>query len=251
VSSRARVVIALVAGAVLLALLVWGTSGLPPFGHYPGPYGDEVVHHAVVDRHATNAVTSIVMDIRAVDTVGEELILFASVVGVIMLFRPRPEERSVPAPGLEQAYEHVEPSRPVRVVSSLLVAPVTLLALYLVVHGQLTPGGGFQGGVVLAAPSLLVLLAAQRRSFDRLHRPSGWEIGQAIAVTAFIGVGFAGLFAGSRAFLANFLPHGVTGTVFSAGTIPVLNLIAGPAVATAIVLLTVELVHQVTGVGSG
>src|ERR671936_224973 len=74
----------LLASVGVAVMFVWGVRGLPSFGHYPGPYGDEVVQRALTDRHATNAVTTVVMDIRAVDTAGEELILFAAAVGVML-----------------------------------------------------------------------------------------------------------------------------------------------------------------------
>jgi multicomponent Na+:H+ antiporter subunit B len=240
--------VAFLAAAVAVAVIfLWGVYGLPSFGHYPGPYGDEVVRSALHDRHATNAVTSVVMDIRAVDTAGEELILFAAAVGVIMLLRKQRGERLVAPPAFAEGRHPIPPSNPVRVVSAALIAPAVILGLYLVGHGQLTPGGGFQGGVVLAVPSVLVFLAARIRSFERLHPGPTWEIAQAIAIAAFLGVGVVGLI-DEDAFLANVLPFGTTGTVYSAGTIPVLNVIAGPAVATAIVLILIELLEQVTEV---
>jgi multicomponent Na+:H+ antiporter subunit B len=232
----------------LLSLLAWGVSGLPAFGHYRGPYGDQVVPRAVHDRHATNATTTVVMDIRAVDTAGEELILFASVIGVLMLLRELRGEESTAQPSEERAIERVRPSAAARVAAAVLVAPTFLFGEYLVVHGQITPGGGFQGGVVLAGPSVLLLLAMQGRSFDRLHEPFHWEAAQAAAVTGFLLVGFIGLLASAHAFLANFLPRGTAGTVYSSGTIPVLNLLASVAVATAIALVVIELRHQYTGV---
>ena len=244
---RVRVGVFLGAATAAAVFFAWGATGLPSFGHYPGPYGDEVVRAAVRDRHATNAVTTVVMDIRAVDTAGEELILFAAAVGVIMLLRRQRGERLVPPPVFAGGRHPVPPSNPVRVVSAALIAPAALLGWYLVGHGQLTPGGGFQGGVVLAVPSALIFLAARIRSFERLHPGLRWEIGQAVAIAAFLGVGFAGLVT-SSAFLANMLPFGTTGTVYSAGTIPVLNVIAGPAVATAIVLVVIELLEQLTEV---
>lgn len=243
---RLRTAIFIVAAAGAAALAAWGGSGLPRFGHYPGPYGDQVIQKAEPLRHATNAVTTVVMDMRAVDTAGEEMILLAAAVGVLMLLRKLAGERDV-EPRDNIAGRRFDPSSPVRTVSAALVAPVMLLGLYIVFHGQLTPGGGFQGGVILAAPSILVFLAARYRSYERLHVPVRWEIAQAICVSAFLGLGFAGMIIAGP-FLQNVLPLGVTGTVFSAGNIPVLNVVAGPAVATAIVLIATELLQQVTEV---
>jgi multicomponent Na+:H+ antiporter subunit B len=245
VNARVRVALFVVAGLGLVAFLAWGFSGLPSFGHYPGPYGDLVVHHALADRQATNATTTVVMDIRAVDTAGEELILLAAVVGVLMLLRKLRGETDSGDPDVAAP---IPASGPVRGVASALVAPTAVLALYIIVHGAITPGGGFQGGVIIAGPSALLFLASRRRPFNRFHHAPTWETAQGVAVTGFLLVGFAGLLASARAFLANFLPKGVAATVYSAGTIPVLNLFAGVAVATAVVLVMVDLLRQVTAV---
>jgi multicomponent Na+:H+ antiporter subunit B len=245
VNRTLRIAVFLVGAGIAGALFAWGMGGLPSFGHYPGPYGDEIVRRTGPERHATNAVTTVVLDFRNVDTAGEELILLAAAVGVLMLLRRQKEERVAPPDEYAEGRRAVDPSVPVRVVSATLVAPAALLGLYLVAHGQLTPGGGFQGGVVLAVPSILVFLAARFRSFEALHPSWPWEAAQAVAVTGFLVAGFAPMLAG-RAFLTNVLPLGSTGTVFSAGIIPVLNLLIGPAVATAIVLIALELIEQVT-----
>ena len=68
-------------------LLVWGVVGLPAFGHYAGPYGDIVVRVVEPQRHMANAVTAVVFDYRGFDTMGEELILFATASAVAMLLR--------------------------------------------------------------------------------------------------------------------------------------------------------------------
>jgi multicomponent Na+:H+ antiporter subunit B len=240
---NARTAVFLVFGLAVLALLVWGARGTAPFGHYPGPYGDVVTRDALSRRHATNAVTTVVMDIRAVDTAGEELILLAAAVGVLMLLRRQGEEEQAPiesVPGRPHAL-----SEPVRTIAALLIGPVGILGMYVVIHGAITPGGGFQGGVILACPSLLLFFAANMRGFERFHPSAPWEFAQGLAITLFLAFGFAGMLLG-RGFLQNILPRGVSATVPSAGTIPVLNMIVGPAVATAIVLVALELATQLT-----
>ena len=81
------------AGAAgLAALLVWGLSGLPPFGSYPGPYGEVLNSFAVGERKATDVVSAVNFDYRAFDTMGEEFILFISVAGAALLLRKVEEE---------------------------------------------------------------------------------------------------------------------------------------------------------------
>ena len=70
---RQRRWIFLVAGAGLVAFYLWGLSGLPGFGNYPGPYGPAILRIAVAQTNATGVVSAINFDYRGFDTVGEEL----------------------------------------------------------------------------------------------------------------------------------------------------------------------------------
>ena len=83
-----------VAAAGFAALLIWGTLGIPDFGHYRGRYGQILNHAAVKERQATNTVTAIVFDYRGLDTMGEEFILFSAVLGIVLLLRSSGKEES-------------------------------------------------------------------------------------------------------------------------------------------------------------
>src|SRR5919198_3037518 len=136
---QARIALFAVSAAGLSALLLWAVAGLPDFGHYRGPYGKVLDSVAVGERHATNVVAAVVFDYRSVDTLGEEFILFASVMGVALLLRhARREKRHVPERMASDA---------VRLTGIGFAAGLLVLGLYVVAHGYLTPGGGFQGGV--------------------------------------------------------------------------------------------------------
>ncbi|MGH2869827.1 MAG: sodium:proton antiporter, partial [Solirubrobacteraceae bacterium] len=77
----------LIAAAALAALLVYGLAGLPGVGHFHGRYGLLLAHVAVPERQATDIVNSITYDYRGVDTMGEEFILFASAIGLVIVLR--------------------------------------------------------------------------------------------------------------------------------------------------------------------
>ena len=157
-SPRARIWLFLVSGASLAALLGWGVAGLPAFGDFHGEYGVVLNQVALGERHATNVVATVVFDYRGFDTLGEELMLFAAVAAVALLLREAREEEA----------KHVaDPVRSdaVRVVGLAAVPVAVLVGLYVVAFGYLTPGGGFQGGVVIALALLLVYLAADHRSY--------------------------------------------------------------------------------------
>jgi multicomponent Na+:H+ antiporter subunit B len=235
-SREFRIALFAAGAAGLGALLASGIAGLPDFGSQLSRYGSTLNHVAVGERHATNLVAAVVFDYRGVDTLAEELILFASVMGVALLLR---EVRDVES---ERPRNEVE-SPGVRVVGLLLLPAVVLLGVNVVAHGYLTPGGGFQGGVVLAAALLLVFLAGDYRTYRSLSPARLVDLTEGSAVGGFLAVGLFALATGST-FLENVLPLGTSGSLLSAGTIAVLNGLVGVAVAAAFVLLFTEFLEE-------
>jgi len=63
--------------------------GLPPDWSLSGPYGDVLNAVAASERHTTDVVSAVNFDYRGFDTLGEESILFAFVVGATLLLRRR------------------------------------------------------------------------------------------------------------------------------------------------------------------
>jgi len=243
-----RTAVFLVSGLVLFLAYVYGAHGLPPVGHYRGPYGDVLNQIAVYERHTTDVVTAVNFDYRGFDTMGEEFILFISVIGVLMLLRQQREEtkkedeayaRSDQQPGRHAP----EPSEAVKVTTLALVGPLVVFGIYLVTHGQLTPGGGFQGGVVLATAPLLVYLAGDYQTFRKIAAHTLVEVGEAIGAFGYVVIGLLGMIAGG-VFLQNVLPLGSTGNINSAGTIAVISATVGLEVAGGFVLLMHAFLEQ-------
>ena len=219
--------------ALLLgALFVWAMLDLVPFGHYRGPYGDVVNAITVYERHTTNVVTAVNFDYRAVDTMGEESILFMAVLGVTLLLRKQKDESSEEdKKANDESSERRVPhsSDAVKAVTLGLVGPFVVFGLYVVLHGQVTPGGGFQGGVILATAPLLVYVAGDLKTFKRITSHELVEISEALGIAGFVGVGFLGL-AMQGTFLRNVFPLGQTGGVLSSGMIFALNICSALAV---------------------
>jgi multicomponent Na+:H+ antiporter subunit B len=239
VSTRARTLLFAAGAAGLAALLGWGVAGLPAFGDYSHAYGLVLVHVEPTERHAANVVASVVFDYRGFDTLGEELILFAAVMGTALLLRERREQETR---GVRDRIE----SDAVRAVGLLAVPAVVLLAIDVVSHGYLTPGGGFQGGVVAAAGLLLVYLAGEWRAMRRAAPVPLVDGAEAVGAGGFVVVGLAMLIAGG-AFLENLVPLGKMGVLTSAGEIPIVNWCAGLEVSAAFVLLFMEFLEEVMG----
>lgn len=224
-------------GAGLAALLLWGVSGLPAFGHYAGPYGYVLNAVAPNERHATNVVTATTFDYRGFDTLGEEFILFAAAMGVALLLRDVRE-------GGEQLQRGVV-NDAVRLVGLAFVPALLVLGLYVVAHGMITPGGGFQGGVVLASAFLLVWLAGEYRVFRKLTPPQGVDLAKGTGAGGYVVIGIAALLLG-HAFLRNILPLGTTGKLNSGGSMLLLNLATALEVSAAFVLIFTEFIEELS-----
>jgi multicomponent Na+:H+ antiporter subunit B len=229
VAQRRRAVAIAPLLAVVLAALVWAFVGLPDFGDYHGVYGTVLNQVAVGQRHAGNVVAAVVFDYRGLDTLGEEFILFAAASGVALLLRePRPGEQA-------KARDRVSYDT-TRVVGALMIPGTVLLGLWLVAFGYVTPGGGFQGGVVIAAAVLLLWLSAGHRDFLTASPVAVVDAVESLGVASYVGIGLVGLGAGG-AFLANVWPLGTVDTLTSSGTIAALNWATALEVAGANVLI--------------
>lgn len=224
-----------VSAAGLAAVLLWAVAGLPDFGHYRGPYGKVLNSVAVGERHTTNVVAAVVFDYRGVDTMGEEFILFASVMGVALLLRhARRERRRLP--------ERMQ-SDAVRLAGIGFAAGLLVLGLYVIAHGYLTPGGGFQGGVVLASAFALVFLAGDYHAYRALTPTPAIDFAEGLGAGGYAVIGIVSLLLGS-AFLHNFGPLGTTGTLASGGSIPFLNVASALEVSAAFVLIFTEFLDE-------
>ncbi len=114
----------------------------------------------------------------------------------------------------------------VKTVTRLMVWMMLLYGMYLILHGHLTPGGGFGGGVIIALAFLSIFLAYGRAYTGEWLHIRMLNHAESAAILLFLVVGVLGLIFGG-AFLANFLSHGTLFKLVSAGTIPILNILIG------------------------
>ena len=113
----------------------------------------------------------------------------------------------------------------VRSTTRLITGFIAVFGLYIAATGHLSPGGGFAGGVILAAAAVLVVLAFGREASAKLITESqchGWD---AAAAMGFLVVALCGYFSGG--FFVKFIPIGQVGHPTSGGMIPVANLAIG------------------------
>lgn len=223
------------AGTAVVLFLAF--RGIPAFGSADHPYRDLAVPAAVKDATA-NVVASVNFDQRAFDTMGEETIFFGAVLAVTVLLRPGEDERRRREEGT------LGPLQATRLTGYLLLPVVLVVGIDIVLHGHLTPGGGFQGGMVLATGLHLLYVAGRYRSLEQLRPMPLFEISETVGIVAFPLFGFAGI-AVAGSFLTNVLPLGSFGQPLSSGLVLPLNIAVGMAVASGGIVLLAHFFEQV------
>jgi multicomponent Na+:H+ antiporter subunit B len=212
------------------ALYAWAIAGLPRFGDYRGPYGYVLDRLVVPLRHTTNVVMGTTFDVRGIDTMGEEFILYAAVLGVTLLLRDDA--------GSEKVARRTQRLRSdaVRLVGVLMIGGGLLVGFWLIAFGYVTPGGGFQGGVVVAGAILLLYIVGSHRDYRPFRDEHVLDPLEGLGAGGYVMVGLAALASGT-AFLTNLFGPGKSGTLLSGGSIGVLNWSSALAVTAAMLLL--------------
>lgn len=240
---RGRLLFFLVAAAGLVVTLAAGLGGLPAFGGHISAYAHLINHLAPVQTRVTDVVSAVSFDYRGIDTLFEEFILFSAVTGLVVLLRPLTDEvRELPA---DQAPDRriPAPSPAVGMLAVALSPLLMLIAVETVTHGQLTPGGGFQGGVILASGLYVIYLATDYATVERFQPTALLEASDGLGAGGYVLIGLLGLFAGG-AYLTNVVGLGHSGNLISGGTIPLLNAVVGLEVAGGFALLGSEFLDQ-------
>lgn len=130
----------------------------------------------------------------------------------------------------------------VKMTTRLLAGIIFLYGAYVIIHGHLTPGGGFAGGVIISGAFILVTLAFGSDFLNLQREESGSTITENLSILMVILLSVTGLILGARVFFLNFLPRGVVGELVSAGVIPLYNIFVGIEVASSIFVIFLALV---------
>ena len=110
----------------------------------------------------------------------------------------------------------------VKTITRLTVGFILLYGIYIVLHGHVSPGGGFAGGVIIALSFIHLILAYGKEvAFKKLSK-SAASFFESLGALLFLGIALLGLIGGY--FFMNFLPKGEPFKLFSAGIIPLCNI---------------------------
>ncbi len=131
----------------------------------------------------------------------------------------------------------------VKKITQIICPIIFVFGIYIIIHGHLTPGGGFAGGVIMAGAFILQILANGNILPALRKEEEGLEFLESSAILGFLIIAGLGLlFSGSVVFFANFLNKGQLGKLISAGFIPIENIVIGAEVCAAIAAIFIALV---------
>ena len=125
----------------------------------------------------------------------------------------------------------------IRTITRVLVPFIQLFGLYIIVHGPVSPGGGFQGGVVVGSSMILVALAYGLDKAETMANHSNRIIMDCVGSLVYAGIGLIGIAAGGM-----FLQYGIIPLPFPPARINSLMIfLIGSAIGVHIMALVLSL----------
>jgi len=144
----------------------------------------------------TNIVNTVLVDFRALDTLGELVVLAVAAVSITALLEARRAVERPVAPSSSASLSDARSNAVFLTTVGRLVAPVMVIgSAYALLRGHNDPGGGFIAALIGAAAIALVYLAAPSDEIPKIERSYLAIAGAGIIIA--VGTGLLGLFEGS------------------------------------------------------
>ncbi len=192
-------------------LLVFAAKDFPEWGDPQSPASKSPVSsHFIaktgVDTEVPNMVTAVLADYRGFDTMFETVVVFIAGMAVLAILKNSVKKGSV-------RFDHIVDVEPDLIVTNtvrLIVPVIQIFAFYVLAHGHVSPGGGFQGGVLMGASFILVALSWDLETALARFPMNRCIIVAAAGIILYGGIGLLSMFLGGEfldyAELAKVLP---------------------------------------------
>ncbi|MFT5465705.1 MAG: multicomponent Na+:H+ antiporter subunit B [Verrucomicrobiales bacterium] len=183
-------------------LLLYAEGDLPRFGDPDSPASQSGVSTHYIEKtyeesHVPNLVTAVLADYRSYDTMFETVVIFTAGISIFAIlgglgsqthrkWRPMPEDKII------------------RMTCRILAPIIQVFALYVLMNGHYSPGGGFQGGVIFAASFILLAISGDLDLALKRLSSKKFLIIAAFGIIFYAGHGIASMLLGG-----NFLEYGV------------------------------------------
>lgn len=208
-------IFATIAVVITGSILLYGVTDFPAFGDPKSPAnagvpGSESVSQYFItesykDTKVPNLVTSVLADYRGYDTMFETVVIFAAGMAIFAILRVVGNENDAEKKQVaENTFTNGDHSRIIVGTTCRIVVPVIqLFALYVIAHGHHSPGGGFQGGVILGASFIIIALSDRLNAALRRFSEKSYITVAAIGIVIYAAFGVVAQILG-----ANFLDYG-------------------------------------------
>lgn len=180
-------------------LLLWAAQDFPQWGDInspasKSPVSSHFISNTGVDTEVPNMVTAVLADYRGFDTMFETVVVFIAGMAVIAILKGSVK-------GNSKRKDHEVDTEPDLVVTNtvrLIIPVIQIFAFYVLAHGHVSPGGGFQGGVLMGASFILIAL-----SWDLEKALLRFPVGRCLFVAAlgiilYAGIGLLSMFLGGE-----------------------------------------------------
>ena len=204
---------------MLIGILLYMVSYLPPVGNAANPDNNEVatkyIEDAMKDTGAVNIVTGMILDYRAFDTLGESNVLFIATCTVLILLRVDNRSKKEEEEANDRLYE---PKNDI------------IFGIYVILNGHLSPGGGFSGGAIIGSGLILYVNAFGFKKIERFFTQKTYKWICFVALLFYCLAKTYSFYCGAH-HLETGIPLGTPGAILSSGLILPLNICVGMVVA--------------------
>jgi len=233
---RIRISASVVLCTLLIAMLSMTVIRLPKFGTADTMMENEVaefyVENSLEDTGALNIISTIILSYRGFDTLGESHVLFIAVCSVIILMRTSPTDMTHNLAAYKYHDYREEPhDDQILLNGAKVVVPLIIMfGIYIILNGNLSPGGGFSGGAVIGAGLILYLSVYGYKLTRRFMR---YRVFRAVSCFSLVSYSCFKCYHFVTGFneIESVFSNGTIGSIFSGGMLLFLNAFVGLVVA--------------------
>lgn len=233
---RIKAIAAILLCCVLIAIMSITVVDMPDFARADSMTGSEVakfyVENSLEETGALNIISTIILDYRGFDTLGESHVLFIAVCSVLILLKTSPTDASAALGAYKYHDYREEPyDDEILLTGSRVVIPLIIMfGIYIIANGNLSPGGGFSGGAVIGAGLILYLSVYGYQPTRRFMR---FRVFKALSASALISYSCFKCYHFVTGYneIESIFGNGTVGSIFSGGMLLFLNAFVGIVVA--------------------
>ena len=182
-----------VGGLLLFAAQDFPEWGAPASPASTSPVSSHFIQSTGVDTEVPNMVTAVLADYRGFDTMFETVVVFIAGMAVLAILKSSGRRK-----GKREHEVEAEPDLIVTNTVRLIVPVIQIFAFYVLAHGHVSPGGGFQGGVVMGASFILVALAWDLEVALARFSAEKCILVAALGIVLYGGIGFLSMLLGGE-----------------------------------------------------